>query len=101
MLVGYTFHATFEMEHWANAADGSWWAKAYVMQDRTISDRYLRRCAPAGTGAIALTVNIPGALADASFRHAPLSGRVAVRGIRLQGGQCPDPHRHRDEPRAR
>jgi len=80
LLVGYSFHATVEVERFADAADAPWWAQAYTMRDRTVSDGYLRRCAAAGAGAIVLTVDVPGNLADAPFRRLPMSAPVAERG---------------------
>lgn len=91
MLVGYSFHATVEMERFAAAADAPWWAQTYPTQDRSISDDYLRRCAAAGARAVVLTVDMPGRLADAPFRRLPLSAPVAARGNHPRGpdGQLP------------
>lgn len=80
MLAGYSFHATVEVERFAAAADAPWWAQAYVMEERSISDSYLRRCATAGASAVVLTVDVPGSLADAPFRRLPMSAPVADRG---------------------
>lgn len=80
LLAGYSFHATVEVERFAAAADAPWWAQAYVLEERFISDGYLRRCAAHGASAIILTVDVPGALADAPFRRVPMSPAVAHRG---------------------
>lgn len=80
LLAGYSFHATVEVERFADAADSPWWAQAYVMEDRSISDGYLRRCAAAGASVAVLTVDVPGSLADAAFRRIPMSAPVAKRG---------------------
>ena len=80
MLTTYSFHATVEVERFARAAESPWWAQAYAMADRRISDDYLRRCSAAGASAIVLTVDVPGALAEAPFRRKPMSAAVADRG---------------------
>lgn len=80
MLVGYSYHATIEVERFAAAADAPWWAQAYVMEDRGVSDAYLRRCAAAGAAAVVLTVDLPGTLSDPPWRRLRLSDEVARRG---------------------
>ena len=80
LLAGYSFHATVEVERFAAAADAPWWAQAFTIEDRSISDNYLRRCAAAGASAVVLTVDVPGPLADTPWRRLALSAPVADRG---------------------
>lgn len=80
LLVAYSFHATVEVERFADAADAPWWAQAFTIEDRAISDGYLRRCAAAGASAVVLTVDVPGSLADTPWRRLPLPESVANRG---------------------
>lgn len=89
VLMGYSFHATIDVERFAAAADAPWWAQAYVTKDRAISDDYLRRCVAGGASAIALTVDTPGTLADVPFRRIPLAGALAVRGNHAMGPDGP------------
>lgn len=89
VLVGYSFHATTPVETFAAASTDPWWAQAYAMKDRGISDAYIHRCVENGASTIVLTVDVPGTLADAPFRKIPLSAPLAVRGNYPADGSTP------------
>ncbi|WP_297343334.1 alpha-hydroxy acid oxidase [Amnibacterium sp.] len=80
MLMTYSHNASIAVERFAASATSPWWAQIYVQRDRAVTADYLARCADAGAAAFVLTLDVPGTLADASFRRAPLVGPVAVRG---------------------
>lgn len=67
-LMVYSNSATVEVGRFGAAASGPWWAQVYVMQDRGVTRDYLRRSVAAGAGAIVLTVDNPGAVAEPDFR---------------------------------
>jgi 4-hydroxymandelate oxidase len=80
VLMTYSHNASIAMERFAAAATSPWWAQIYVQRDRGVTADYMARCAAAGASAFVLTLDVPGTLADASFRRAPLAGAVATRG---------------------
>jgi 4-hydroxymandelate oxidase len=80
VLMTYSHNASIAVERFAAAATSPWWAQIYVQRDRLVTADYMGRCADAGAAAFVLTLDVPGTLADASFRRAPLAGAVAVRG---------------------
>jgi 4-hydroxymandelate oxidase len=80
MLMSYSNNATVDVERFGAAATSPWWAQIYLQHDRSATSDYVARCAAAGASALMLTVDVPGILADAAFRHVPLTGAVAVRG---------------------
>lgn len=80
VLMTYSHNASVAVEQFAAAATSPWWAQIYVQRDRVITADYMARCAELGAAAFVLTLDVPGTLADASFRRAPLAGAVAIRG---------------------
>jgi 4-hydroxymandelate oxidase len=80
VLMTYSHNASIAVDRFAAAATSPWWAQIYVQRDRAVTADYMARCADAGAAAFVLTLDVPGTLADASFRRAPLAGPVAVRG---------------------
>jgi 4-hydroxymandelate oxidase len=86
-LMAYSNNATVDVETFAAAATGPWWAQIYLQRDRARTDDYVARCVAAGASAVVLTVDVPGVLADAAFRQVPLSGAVLLRGnVAVTGG---------------
>jgi 4-hydroxymandelate oxidase len=80
VLMSYSHNASVSVERFAAAATSPWWAQIYVQRDRVLTADYMARCADLGASAFVLTLDVPGTLADASFRRAPLTGAVAIRG---------------------
>ncbi len=80
VLMTYSHNASVSVERFAAAAASPWWAQIYVQRDRVLTADYMARCADLGASAFVLTLDVPGTLADASFRRAPLAGAVAIRG---------------------
>jgi len=76
----YSNNATVDIETFGAAAASPWWAQIYVMQDAVATDDYAARAAAAGASALVLTLDIPGTLAEASFRQNEFTGRLALRG---------------------
>ncbi len=67
-LMIYSSSAAMDVTTFGAAATGPWWAQVYVMVDRGVTDDYLDRCVAAGANAPVLTVDYPGAVANAQFR---------------------------------
>jgi 4-hydroxymandelate oxidase len=83
----YSHNATVSLERFAAAATSPWWAQIYLQRDRAATDDYVARAVAAGAGALVLTVDVPGILADAPFRRTPVTGAVALRGnVPVTGG---------------
>ena len=80
VLMTYSHNASVGVEQFAAVATSPWWAQIYVQRDRGATADYMARCADLGAAAFVLTLDVPGTLADASFRRAPLTGAVAIRG---------------------
>jgi 4-hydroxymandelate oxidase len=80
VLMTYSHNASVGVEQFAAAATSPWWAQLYLQRDRVVTADYMARCADLGAAAFVLTLDVPGTLADTTFRRAPLTGAVAIRG---------------------
>ena len=67
-LMMYSSSAAVEVTEFGAAASGSWWAQVYIMDDRRLTEDYLRRVVQARPSAVVLTVDHMGAPAEAPFR---------------------------------
>ncbi len=67
-LMVYSASASVEVTAFGAIATSPWWAQVYLMSDRRLTDDYLARAVAAGAGAVVLTVDNAGTLADAPFR---------------------------------
>jgi 4-hydroxymandelate oxidase len=76
-LMVYSSSAAVEVTQFGAAASGAWWAQVYVMEDRRLTEDYLRRIVAARPTAVVLTVDHMGAPAEAPFRTptTPLAAR--------------------------
>lgn len=67
-LMVYSSSAAIEVTQFGAAAPGPWWAQVYIMEDRALTQDYLRRIVRARPSAVVLTVDHMGAPAEAPFR---------------------------------
>lgn len=67
-LMVYSSNAAVEVTEFGAAATGPWWAQVYILDDRRLTEDYLRRVVQAGPSAVVLTVDHMGAAAEAPFR---------------------------------
>jgi 4-hydroxymandelate oxidase len=74
-LMVYSSSAAVEVTEFGAGAPGPWWAQVYVMTDRGVTYDYVDRCVAAGTRALLVTVDYPGAVARSAFRVAT-AGRL-------------------------
>lgn len=67
-LMVYSSNAAVEVTEFGAAAQGPWWAQIYILEDRRLTEDYLRRVVQARPSAVVLTVDHMGAAAEARFR---------------------------------
>jgi 4-hydroxymandelate oxidase len=99
-LMVYSSNAAIEVTEFGAAAQGPWWAQVYIMEDRHLTEDYLRRIVVARPSAVVLTVDHMGALAEAPFRipSEPLPARPGnfpgmdwrEMGLNIEPGLVPD-----------
>lgn len=68
-LMTYSSSAGVEVTQFGSAVTGPWWAQVYIMDDRRLTEDYLRRIVQARPSAVVLTVDHMGAPAEAPFRR--------------------------------